>query len=889
MTAPVDAPTVEVGPEVDGEIPLTFPVVVIEGLDTSDGRYLEPGSLTHRALPISLLAQPESSHGGDEPGPSVVIGRIDTLERKPGPEVISKRTGQPFPVGTFVWVGTGAMFADNPVAELVRRRYLRGVSVDLTGMDYEVVGDEGFDADPEHPRRQLVTYAAEIAAATLVPIPAFGDAYVEIGADPMTADDVPADLVASASPAWRSPEVGDPATLPALAAAAGHTGGMIALVPANAGELTVDGGEPAEELHLTLAYLGDDVTGWSDEQRDEVLQGAQAIAEALGRPTTAEIMGHAAFNPTGANDREPCAVYLVSGDDLPALKGEASAFDASEHPVFLPHITAGYGLSPAELAYVGPVTFDRLRVALADDVHDFPLGDAADGDTDEPEEGAMADQPTTPDAPDTELTPDGVGMPDAPQPCQYGDHPAAMSLLFGDDQYVPVCADHEPEARDQIEAAGGEVTGVVEIADDGDNEADDEPEPDAEPVVAAGYQRPPADWFADPQLDGPTPLHVGEDGRVYGHLAVWNVAHIGMPGRQVFAPRSQTSYAYFRTGAVLADDGTEIAVGHITMDTGHAGTDLGRHAAAAHYDHTGAVVADVAAGEDEHGIWVAGALRSNVDEETVARLRASALSGDWRRVGSSLELVAALAVNTPGFPIPRARVASGAPLALVAAGVLRPETEPPIESLSVGKLTVGDLAASSVISVPPVAGARIEVDPNGAMRWYAASGELIGSTAGAPTAPTPATLAAQIDAALARRERQAELAAKKAALLAQVDDTADRQAALVAALDDTGERQAALLAALADDEDDDEAAVAELARIAAEEGMTEDEFLSRMPEQLRESYLRGKVAARIGWGTPGDFDRCVAQARHHGVPAHMRNGMCATLHKQATGEVPGKH
>jgi hypothetical protein len=55
----------------------------------------------------------------------------------------------------------------------------------------------------------------------------------------------------------------------------------------------------------------------------------------------------------------------------------------------------------------------------------------------------------------------------------------------------------------------------------------------------------------------------------------------------------------------------------------------------------------------------------------VHELRASGkVSGDWRRIGGQLRLVGLLAVNVPGFPIPRpqARVASGAPLALLAAG-----------------------------------------------------------------------------------------------------------------------------------------------------------------------------------------------------------------------------
>src|SRR5690606_13420397 len=46
--------------------------------------------------------------------------------------------------------------------------------------------------------------------------------------------------------------------------------------------------------------------------------------------------------------------------------------------------------------------------------------------------------------------------------------------------------------------------------------------------------------------------------------------------------------------------------------------------------------------------------------------------GDWRRVGGGFEMVAALAVNVPGFPIPRTAVAASAEKesALVAAGIV---------------------------------------------------------------------------------------------------------------------------------------------------------------------------------------------------------------------------
>lgn len=188
------------------------------------------------------------------------------------------------------------------------------------------------------------------------------------------------------------------------------------------------------------------------------------------------------------------------------------------------------------------------------------------------------------------------------------------------------------------------------------------------PVTAAGAPlNPPDEWFADPGLEKATPLTVTADGRVYGHIAAWGVRHIGLPGN-IEPPRSSSDYAFFKTGVVTASSGTDIPVGQITLAGGHAplSADAGR--AVQHYDDTASAVADVNVGEDAHGIWVAGGLRPNVDGSKIRALRASAPSGDWRPINGNLELVAVCQVNVPGFPVARARVASGATLALVAAG-----------------------------------------------------------------------------------------------------------------------------------------------------------------------------------------------------------------------------
>jgi hypothetical protein len=181
--------------------------------------------------------------------------------------------------------------------------------------------------------------------------------------------------------------------------------------------------------------------------------------------------------------------------------------------------------------------------------------------------------------------------------------------------------------------------------------------------------------FEDPGLDAPTPLTIisGDDyDEVVGHLAApWDTCHVGITGNCVNPPRSTTNYAHFRTGEVETDQGP-VPVGHITAGTGHAPTDLTASDTVAHYDNTGTVVADVAVGEDAHGIWAHGIVRPGISDEQKYALRAGAPSGDWRRLGGNLELVGALIVNVPGFPIPRMEMAAsaGREMALVAAGVV---------------------------------------------------------------------------------------------------------------------------------------------------------------------------------------------------------------------------
>lgn len=216
----------------------------------------------------------------------------------------------------------------------------------------------------------------------------------------------------------------------------------------------------------------------------------------------------------------------------------------------------------------------------------------------------------------------------------------------------------------------------------------------AEDTRRRGYA--PTAWFADPGLTEPTPVTVSADGRVFGHLATWGTCHIGIDGACVTPPESAADYAYFATGMYETADGDAVAVGTLTMDTGHADMESGPIAAAAHYDNTGTAAAYVNVGESDVGIWVAGALADGLPKaKRDALIRAGSLSGDWRRIAGGLELVAALVVNVPGFPVPRvkARVASGVQTALVASGITKRTPGSGATNAELARLVAREVAA----------------------------------------------------------------------------------------------------------------------------------------------------------------------------------------------------
>lgn len=511
-----------------------------------------------RPLPVAFMGQETSEDGHDG---ARVIGVI-----------------------TRVWLDGGFVWAEGPFdlgdafarewARKLRDGFAGWVSVDLTdaqvtevplGPDGEPITDDmiaewerrmlewetdpGDDSPPPEPPEVAETLLEitgwKIGGATLVSVPAFEDARVA----PVFEEFEPIAAV--------------PALVAAAEAEADQTGAMIALVPADPDMLAVDGGEPVDELHLTLAYLGE-ADQWSEDARAAL---ATALDGITGSGVDGQVFGWAAFNP--ASD-SACAVYLVESPSVVELRAAVMDVLAAtpglpplppQHPSFIPHVTAGYGTDIAALKYTGPILFDRLRLSFGGTVEDTPL--------------------------DTQALAASAGV-------QY---PAAAFFQPEPDHYV----DH---------------------------------------------------W------------QVTDDGRVSMHLAPWDTCHIGYGDRCVTPPRGG-DYSRFHRILVTTDDGP-VKVGKITMDTGHAAATLNAAAATAHYDDTGTLVAVVRCTDGKLGPWLSGHLVPWASPEQAAKLAHHEVSGDWRGpTRDRLELVAALAVNVPGFM--RSTVtADGA--ALVAAG-----------------------------------------------------------------------------------------------------------------------------------------------------------------------------------------------------------------------------
>ena len=233
----------------------------------------------------------------------------------------------------------------------------------------------------------------------------------------------------------------EPTVPPVTAAADVADGAMVALVPTSdwCDRAGLAGGEPPDQLHMTVAYLGD-ASSWADASRLQIAEAMQQCADSVA-PFEANGFAVSMFNPTGDS---PAAVLGLSGPEVDAaLKACQMALAPyadlmpPQHAPHVAHVTLKY-TSPEDFAdymddYVarcGPVTFDRVRVAFAGEYADFALSGASMIAADAAPTGGDAVQPSadqadlnTPQPPTVIVTPIGgpLVLPDIVEgtPC-YG-------------------------------------------------------------------------------------------------------------------------------------------------------------------------------------------------------------------------------------------------------------------------------------------------------------------------------------------------------------------------------------------------------------------------------------------------------------------------------------
>lgn len=579
---------------VDDLAPIPWHAVLApEGVPTGDGRMFAKDALTWRETPLPLLYQRVSTEGH---GNSVVVGRIDRIWKEDG-----------------IAYGAGVFNPSVPeTAEVVDGIIfgtIRGLSIDADDIEVEINENDVETSLIEALTGQQTTVfsRSRISGATLVAIPAFKEAYIELGeefgaVDPIDeeAEEAEGALVASAAPEGAREE----AKRGLKWVEEGHAG---------------DGLEPATVERARKIAAGADLTDehikrmHSFFSRHETNKGTTGWSPGEdGYPSP----GRVAWALWGGDAGQSFAAAEVKRMERESsLRASAFAPGTKDGPGWLTHPreTARIrrywvrGKGAAKIRWGTPGAFNRCRRQMAKYVSPVFLAGTC----------ANMYKEATGRWPGVKRGDKGLAV----------DSQAFMSLV----------------------AAGA-------------------------PALV------PAEHFRDPKLTAPTALTVTEDGRIYGHLAAWGVCHLGFSGVCRTAPRSATNYSYFRLGFVDTDEGP-VPVGQITLGTGHAGPDANSVQALAHYDNTGTAVADVAAGEDAHGIWISGRIRDTASEADIHALKAAKLSGDWRAVGGNLELVAALAVNVPGFPVPRTSLAAsaGQQTSLVAAGIIAEPEVGPVE------------------------------------------------------------------------------------------------------------------------------------------------------------------------------------------------------------------
>lgn len=164
-----------------------------------------------------------------------------------------------------------------------------------------------------------------------------------------------------------------------------QSGVMVALHldPADAAILAMEGGEPADNLHCTLAYLGK-VQNLPADVGARVMDAVQEICGIYG-PVLGTICGTGLFDPSPGSEGKFVLNALFSAPVVPALRQalvdaiQKRGIDVKANFGYIPHITLKYfgpedGAVPANPVQLSkPLVFQSIGVTVAGERTDVPL------------------------------------------------------------------------------------------------------------------------------------------------------------------------------------------------------------------------------------------------------------------------------------------------------------------------------------------------------------------------------------------------------------------------------------------------------------------------------------------------------------------------------------
>ena len=616
---------------------------------TGDDRFFEPGSIQWDAdvLPIPLRWAPEDFGGHDG---AVHVAWIESITRE----------------GNSI-MGEGNVFRQE-FMDYLDAAGKAGVSVDCDSGTYtvELVEPEGLSIEAVDTPEPGVEYGvprmieryqdARLRAATVVDIPAFITAYVTPDGKPMVASGFSGFIEVAEA-------LFDEATLEGRIEETGN------LRDDGAIEYSLDGATLADQIQFELART-DLVAPPTDEVgAPEGVTHAGLALQALdtGRVLMVQRAIDAADDPAAGKWEFPGGGIDPGEDPLAAAQREFA--EEVGHPLsdavqVLAEKTQANGIYAMHLATV-PTEADQEndgrsvqnpdghKEATAwwalEDIPDNPMVRQEVLDNFDQMEFQMT---TTVEAAAAPPFPPKAKAPAAPpadktDPAAPGDGPDEAAAAQDIQKAIDALGDANPEAVAHLQKA---LDGLTP-----DATAEDHLTASAAPVA------PPDEWFEPFALDGLTPLTVTASGRVFGHYAPKEGCHVGpqYAGKCV-KPPSDPKAPYFHLGQIITASGETLDVGSITVGGGHF-TASGVITSLEHHDDQNAVVAAVVATEDEWGYSVFGSIVSDATPAKIAALRRAPVSGAWTTVKGRRRLKGIHAVVDPGFPMPRAMVASVTP------------------------------------------------------------------------------------------------------------------------------------------------------------------------------------------------------------------------------------